>query len=168
MALICEKFEALVGRPVSPEILWKQFNSMYDMAALDKKESIPFPNDEEDFNLPEDEFGDLMTEKVEKAKPEPVSEPSPVKDGRSTPKVSKDNKQTKETVNRKEKEKEKEKEEEKEKKVESDEKESESDKKETEEPENEVKKGKGKKEDKPAPKRGKRSMKKTEEDSTGK
>lgn len=171
MACICEKFETLVGRPVSPEIIWKQLNSMYDMAALDKKESIPFPTNEEDFILPDDEFKELMNEKIEKAKTEPVNEPPPpppAKDGRSTPKVTKDNKQTKETANKKEKEKEKEKEEEKEKIVESDEKESESDKKETEETETEVekKKGKGKKEEKPTPgKRGKRA-KKTEEETT--
>lgn len=34
MACICEKFENLLGKPVSSDVIWNHLGDMYDLAAL--------------------------------------------------------------------------------------------------------------------------------------
>ncbi|XP_044745360.1 MRG/MORF4L-binding protein-like [Coccinella septempunctata] len=63
MALICEKFGNSINKDVDPEKIWKHLGTMYNLAALDDQESIPFPNIEKEFALPEDDFGSLMLTK---------------------------------------------------------------------------------------------------------
>ncbi|CAH0390741.1 unnamed protein product [Bemisia tabaci] len=65
MARIQEKFSAAINRTVEPETIWKHLNTWYDMEKLDEMEPFPFPCEEEEFELPDDEFGELK-EQVKK------------------------------------------------------------------------------------------------------
>lgn len=80
MALICDKFADNLHKDVDPQKIWAHLETMYNLEALDENESIPFPNNEREFSLPESEFGLLLSKKEEEEK----------KSGYETPKLSKD------------------------------------------------------------------------------
>jgi len=50
-----------VPRAIKPQHIWAKLSSMYDLEALDESECLPFPDKKEDFALPLDDFGPLMT-----------------------------------------------------------------------------------------------------------
>ncbi|CAL1298364.1 unnamed protein product [Larinioides sclopetarius] len=56
------KFSNYLNREITSKVIWDHLDSMYDMPALHESEIIPFPNEEVDFELPED-FNDLVKEK---------------------------------------------------------------------------------------------------------
>lgn len=107
MACILEKFRNSVNKDVSSKVIWDHLDTMYDMQALDDTENLPFPNDEKEFNLPENDFGDLMLKKLKveinvdpekEAKREVKKEVNFVKNSKDTPK--KDTAVTKDGLNR--------------------------------------------------------------------
>lgn len=119
----------------------------------DKKESLPFPNDLEEFSLPESEYSELINEKIA-SKIESTEAKDSTKEMKNSIKVTKDCTPTKETVIKKERKSETE-----------DVSTTDTDKKDLLDSENEAKKRKlGK--DKEVKTRGKRSMrdKKHDED----
>ncbi|XP_015522355.1 MRG/MORF4L-binding protein isoform X1 [Neodiprion pinetum] len=60
MVCIWEKFRAAIHKDISLKVVWSHLESMYDLAALDDMEDLPFPSNETDFALPESEFSSLM------------------------------------------------------------------------------------------------------------
>merc|ERR1719193_2892124 len=46
---------------ITPKHIWAKLRSMYDLEALDESECCPFPEKTEDFLLPNEDFGPLMT-----------------------------------------------------------------------------------------------------------
>ncbi|GFT14764.1 hypothetical protein NPIL_77861 [Nephila pilipes] len=56
------KFSSSINREISSKVIWDRLDTMYDMSALHELEMIPFPNEEKDFELPE-EFNDIIKEK---------------------------------------------------------------------------------------------------------
>lgn len=68
MALICDKFADSLHKDVDPQKIWAHLETMYNLEALDENESIPFPNSEREFALPESEFGILLNKKEEEEK----------------------------------------------------------------------------------------------------
>ncbi|KAL3287696.1 hypothetical protein HHI36_002162 [Cryptolaemus montrouzieri] len=82
MAFICEKFNNNINKDVDPEKIWAHLETMYNLEALDENESIPFPNGEKEFALPEDDFASLITKKEEERKS--------LQKGRDTPKLTKE------------------------------------------------------------------------------
>ncbi|XP_012253462.1 MRG/MORF4L-binding protein [Athalia rosae] len=60
MVCIWEKFRAAIHKDVSLKLIWDHLESMYDLAALDDTEDLPFPSNETDFVLPESEFSTFM------------------------------------------------------------------------------------------------------------
>ncbi|CAG9764756.1 unnamed protein product [Ceutorhynchus assimilis] len=68
MALICDKFATNLRKDVDPQKIWAHLETMYNLEALDENESIPFPNTEKEFSLPESEFGELLLSKKEEDK----------------------------------------------------------------------------------------------------
>lgn len=56
MVCIWEKFRAAIHKDVSLKMIWDHLESMYDLMALDDMEDLPFPSQEIDFSLPEQEF----------------------------------------------------------------------------------------------------------------
>ncbi|KAJ3647732.1 hypothetical protein Zmor_019594 [Zophobas morio] len=78
MAFICDKFAENFQKEVSSDRVWAHLETMYNLEALDESESIPFPNSEKEFALPESEFGALLAKKDEDKKS--------LQKGRETPK----------------------------------------------------------------------------------
>ncbi|KAK6623819.1 hypothetical protein RUM44_010675 [Polyplax serrata] len=103
MACISEKFENMLGKPISSDILWQHLGSMYDLAALDKKDTLPFPNEPVEFSLPDAEYLDLINEKMT-SKTDSVSDSrESSKEVKCLPKHSKDLTPAKESTIKKEK-----------------------------------------------------------------
>ncbi|XP_032523941.2 MRG/MORF4L-binding protein isoform X1 [Danaus plexippus] len=63
MACIWEKMSSSITKEITTHDIWKHLDTLYDMAMLDDTESIPFPNHEMAFCLPENEFGSLIKQK---------------------------------------------------------------------------------------------------------
>lgn len=99
MAFICEKFIENSNKDVDSEKVWAHLETMYNLEALDESESIPFPNNEREFQLPESDFGNLINKKDEEKNK--VQTP---KGGRETPKLVKEVKKEEKTVNKTSKE----------------------------------------------------------------
>lgn len=64
MALIVSKLQDYFD--ISSDKIWAHLDTMYNMESLDDMDSLPFPNDEQDFYLPDNEFGNLKAKKEEK------------------------------------------------------------------------------------------------------
>ncbi|XP_076287864.1 MRG/MORF4L binding protein [Lasioglossum baleicum] len=60
MVCIWEKFRAAIHKDVPLKMIWDHLESMYDLIALDDMEDLPFPNQEIDFSLPEQEFFGML------------------------------------------------------------------------------------------------------------
>ncbi|XP_029199170.1 MRG/MORF4L-binding protein-like isoform X2 [Acropora muricata] len=57
MACIHDKFATSTGkRNISSKQIWEHLQELYNLQALDDLENLPFPNDETEFNLPEEIF----------------------------------------------------------------------------------------------------------------
>lgn len=81
MACIHEKFSASLNKDISSQTIWDHLDTMYDMAALHESEILPFPNPENEFGLPDNDFGDLLSKRKEKGSVDKESSkraPSPV------------------------------------------------------------------------------------------
>ncbi|KAJ8952845.1 hypothetical protein NQ314_007451 [Rhamnusium bicolor] len=99
MAFICDKFTDNLHKDIDPGKIWAHLETMYNLEALDESESIPFPNSEKEFNLPESDFGNLITKKEEEK-----CKSQPQKGGRETPKLVKEVKKEEKTPIRNQKE----------------------------------------------------------------
>ncbi|XP_069166030.1 MRG/MORF4L-binding protein isoform X2 [Procambarus clarkii] len=67
MMFIHNKLSSSLNCELSTRTIWSKLETLYDMAALDESDKLPFPNDENEFNLPEVDFSDLLDER---SKPE--------------------------------------------------------------------------------------------------
>ncbi|XP_033335202.1 MRG/MORF4L binding protein [Megalopta genalis] len=66
MICIWEKFRAATHKDIPLKMIWDHLESMYDLIALDDMEDLPFPSQEIDFCLPEQEFlGTIKARKKE-------------------------------------------------------------------------------------------------------
>lgn len=91
MAFICDKLSDNLQREISSNNVWTHLETMYNLEALDEGESLPFPNDEKEFILPDSEYSALKLKKDEK------SEEKKVQKGRETPKAKEIKKEEKVT-----------------------------------------------------------------------
>ncbi|PIK35218.1 putative MRG/MORF4L-binding protein isoform X1 [Apostichopus japonicus] len=64
MMCIYEKLVTSATVKISSKQIWDHLETMYDMAALHESEVIPFPNIQQNFDLPENEFGDLKRQSL--------------------------------------------------------------------------------------------------------
>lgn len=77
MACILEKFSEAVKRDdISSQVIWDRLDTMYDLQALEETEVLPFPNETEDFSLPQSQYGPLLVLKKSTKMPPPPA-PSP-------------------------------------------------------------------------------------------
>lgn len=65
MAFICEKFAEAIKKDVPSSKIWTQLETMYNLEALNENESLPFPNETQDFTLPDSDFGTLKRKREE-------------------------------------------------------------------------------------------------------
>lgn len=52
MVCIVDRLQKTLNRKISSEQIWKHLKTMYNLKALDDLEPLPFPNNEENFDLP--------------------------------------------------------------------------------------------------------------------
>ncbi|GFR15600.1 hypothetical protein TNCT_447101 [Trichonephila clavata] len=84
------KFSNSINKEISSKVIWDHLDSMYDMSALHESEMIPFPNEEKEFQLPE-EFNDIIKQKLG-VSPENLSdENEALKNGSNNKTVKKSN-----------------------------------------------------------------------------
>lgn len=96
MAFIWDKLTESLNKNIQSEKIWEHLETMYNLEALDESESLPFPNDEREFYLPEAEFGALKSRKEEKNE-----EKKQTQKGRETPKNVKEIKKEEKTITNK-------------------------------------------------------------------
>lgn len=82
MLMIYDKFTELSEKELQSELIWTHLETMYNLEALDESESLPFPNNESDFELPDADFASLKENKIEEKKN--------IQKGRETPKMMKE------------------------------------------------------------------------------
>ncbi|XP_017778097.1 PREDICTED: MRG/MORF4L-binding protein [Nicrophorus vespilloides] len=85
MAFIWDKLTENIKKDIQSTKIWSHLQTMYNLQVLDESEQLPFPNDEKEFNLPEAEFGALKLKKEEKADDKKNNQK-----GRETPKMMKE------------------------------------------------------------------------------
>ncbi|CAH1116725.1 unnamed protein product [Phaedon cochleariae] len=73
MAFICDKFTDNLHKDINSDKIWAHLETMYNLEALDECESIPFPNTEREFNLPDSEYASLIGKKEDKKVQTPKS-----------------------------------------------------------------------------------------------
>lgn len=81
MVCIVDRLQKTLNRKISSEQIWKHLKTMYNLKALDDLEPLPFPNNEEHFDLPLE----LQTKLKKRSESE---------DGESSSKESSDRKST--------------------------------------------------------------------------
>lgn len=91
MAFICDKFVDHVHKDIDSRKIWTHLETMYNLEALDECESIPFPNSEIEFKLPESEYGNLINKKDEELQliktPSEIITPKQVKEVKKEEKI---------------------------------------------------------------------------------
>nr|CAG4649651.1 EOG090X0CO7 [Scapholeberis mucronata] len=60
MACIVEKLATNLNKEITSKSVWEHLSTMYDLKKLDEHEAIPFPNEETDFVLSTEDYGELM------------------------------------------------------------------------------------------------------------
>lgn len=63
MACISERLSKALNREIGTDAIWSHLKTMYNLAALDDLEPLPFPNDPKEFALPEAEFSSFLDKK---------------------------------------------------------------------------------------------------------
>ncbi|KAH8348819.1 hypothetical protein KR084_011464 [Drosophila pseudotakahashii] len=64
MSCIAQRLSARLNREMPSELIWRHLGTMYKLKELDDLESLPFPNEEREFSLPEQDYGTLQTKKA--------------------------------------------------------------------------------------------------------
>ncbi|KAH8336947.1 hypothetical protein KR059_008847 [Drosophila kikkawai] len=64
MSAIAQRLSKSLNREMPSELIWRHLGTMYKLKELDDLESLPFPNEEREFSLPENDYGTLQTKKT--------------------------------------------------------------------------------------------------------
>ncbi|KAB7497723.1 MRG/MORF4L-binding protein [Armadillidium nasatum] len=86
MMAIHDKFTSSLNCELSAKEIWKKLETYYDLQALDESDKLPFPNNQEDFTLPQDTFASLLEDRLHTAD---VEDEEPVKGRVKTASISK-------------------------------------------------------------------------------
>lgn len=101
MLLIWNKLQEFLD--ISSDKIWTHLETMYNLEALDDIESLPFPNDEREFYLPDSEYGGLKAKKEEKIEEKTIKTNIPKKfDSKEIIRLNKELKKEDKTLNKKE------------------------------------------------------------------
>ncbi|XP_068145811.1 MRG/MORF4L-binding protein [Drosophila tropicalis] len=60
MSCIAQRLSKSLNREIPSELIWRHLGTMYKLKELDDLESLPFPNEEREFSLPEQDYGALL------------------------------------------------------------------------------------------------------------
>ncbi|XP_001361513.1 MRG/MORF4L-binding protein [Drosophila pseudoobscura] len=97
MSCIAQRLSKSLNREMPSELIWKHLGTMYKLKELDDLETLPFPNEEREFCLPEQEYGTLLTKKKVEVNsseettdgPASVVAPAPDSNGKAPPATTK-------------------------------------------------------------------------------
>ncbi|XP_030387955.1 MRG/MORF4L-binding protein [Scaptodrosophila lebanonensis] len=64
MSCISERLSKSLNRDMPSTLIWRQLGKMYKLKELDDLETLPFPNEEREFFLPEHEYATLLMKKT--------------------------------------------------------------------------------------------------------
>ncbi|KAH8277795.1 hypothetical protein KR018_007611 [Drosophila ironensis] len=64
MSCIVQRLSKALNREMPSALIWRHLRTMYKLKELDDLESLPFPNEEREFSLPEQDYGLLQTKKT--------------------------------------------------------------------------------------------------------
>ncbi|XP_039502337.1 MRG/MORF4L-binding protein [Drosophila santomea] len=64
MSCIVQRLSKSLNREMPSELIWRHLGTMYKLKELDDLESLPFPNEEREFSLPEKDYGTLQSKKT--------------------------------------------------------------------------------------------------------
>ncbi|ALC40644.1 MrgBP [Drosophila busckii] len=82
MSCISERLSKSLNREMPSDLIWRHLGTMYKLKELDELECLPFPNEEREFCLPEQEYGSLLSKKASSVSgAEDVSDPPPPTSG---------------------------------------------------------------------------------------
>ncbi|XP_055383426.1 MRG/MORF4L-binding protein [Condylostylus longicornis] len=63
MACIAERLAKALNREIPAEAIWEHLRTMYNLDMLEEIQTLPFPNEQKDFCLPDSEFSQLIAKK---------------------------------------------------------------------------------------------------------
>lgn len=85
MACIVDKLSKALNRKVTSDQIWAHLKTMYNLKALNDLELlIPFPNEQQDFALPEIEFSSYNLKRLPETEIPPVEPSVAVKSGKDS------------------------------------------------------------------------------------
>lgn len=63
MSCISERLSKSLNREMPSDLIWKHLSTMYKLKELDEQECLPFPNEEREFSLPEQDYATFLNKK---------------------------------------------------------------------------------------------------------
>lgn len=67
MSCIAERLSKSLNREMPSDLIWKHLSTMYKLKELDEQECLPFPNEEREFSLPEQDYATFLNKKSSSA-----------------------------------------------------------------------------------------------------
>lgn len=64
MSCISERLSKSLNREMSSDLIWRHLGTMYKLKELDNLECLPFPNEEREFSLPEQDYASFVSKKA--------------------------------------------------------------------------------------------------------
>ncbi|XP_062134882.1 MRG/MORF4L-binding protein [Drosophila sulfurigaster albostrigata] len=64
MSCISERLSKSLNREMPSDLIWRHLGTMYKLKELDNLESLPFPNEEREFSLPEQDYASFVSKKT--------------------------------------------------------------------------------------------------------
>ncbi|KAH8299448.1 hypothetical protein KR044_001496 [Drosophila immigrans] len=64
MSCISERLSKSLNREMPSDLIWRHLGTMYKLKELDNLECLPFPNEEREFSLPEQDYASFVSKKT--------------------------------------------------------------------------------------------------------
>ncbi|XP_023168764.1 MRG/MORF4L-binding protein [Drosophila hydei] len=64
MSCIAERLSKSLNREMPSDLIWRHLSTMYKLKELDDLEGLPFPNEEREFCLPEQDYATFVNKKT--------------------------------------------------------------------------------------------------------
>jgi len=89
MVKIVDQLRTSLKRHITTDEVWAHLETMYNLKALDDFETVPFPNEEIEFSLPESEFPQINADSDDETNYSHESPTSPMSEAPEPPKLTK-------------------------------------------------------------------------------
>ncbi|XP_017865270.1 PREDICTED: MRG/MORF4L-binding protein [Drosophila arizonae] len=85
MSCIAERLSKSLNREMPSDIIWRHLSTMYKLKELDDLEGLPFPNEEREFCLPEQDYATFVNKKTIGANANEENTDTPASTGATVP-----------------------------------------------------------------------------------